>query len=50
LSKLWYTLAVVTMPDSFIKEIQRACINFLWNGGANLVHIRQLLVLNVMVE
>lgn len=36
MSKLWYTLSVISMPKWARDNIQKECTNFPWNYGADL--------------
>lgn len=36
MSKLWYTLSVISMPKLARDNIQKECTNFPWNYGADL--------------
>ena len=37
MSKLWYTLMVVDIPDKYCQIIKNKCLEFLWNGKPPLV-------------
>lgn len=41
-SRLWYTIAVCTMPDWALDDIRKHCVDFLWNGGSHLVNYRTI--------
>ena len=37
MSKLWYTIAVISIPEWARRNIQKDCTDFLWNYGAHLI-------------
>lgn len=42
MSKLWYTLSVISMPKWARDTIQKECTNILWNYGAHLVSYKTI--------
>lgn len=42
MSKLWYSLSVLSMPKWARDSIQKECIQFLWNYGAHLVSYKTI--------
>lgn len=42
MSKLWYTLSVISMPKWARDNIQKECTNFLWNYGAHLASYKTI--------
>jgi hypothetical protein len=43
MSKLWYTLSVVSIPEWARKTISKSCKDCLWNYGAHLVSYKTII-------
>ena len=43
MSKLWYSLAVISIPQWARNCIQKECSNFLWNFGSHLVSYKTII-------
>ncbi|VDI61823.1 Hypothetical predicted protein [Mytilus galloprovincialis] len=37
MSRLWYTIAVCSIPDWALQSIKKICLDFLWNNGSHLI-------------
>ncbi|XP_056018522.1 uncharacterized protein LOC125671368 [Ostrea edulis] len=43
MSKLWYSLSVISIPQWARDSIQKECTNFLWNFGSHLVSYKTII-------
>ena len=42
-SRLWYTIAVSSIPAWALEELKHLCIEFLWSSGAHLIQYRTVI-------
>ena len=42
-SRIWYTIAVCSIPKWAMDEIKQLCIEFLWSSGAHLINYRTII-------
>ncbi|VDI42306.1 Hypothetical predicted protein [Mytilus galloprovincialis] len=43
MSRLWYTIAVCSIPDWALQSIKKICLDFLWNNGSHLIKYRTII-------